>query len=320
MTDFRTLIEYGIKAPSGHNSQAWKFSVVDDAIEIHPDKSRALPIVDPTNREMFISLGCAAENIVLAAQAQGIKASVNSAPDGSKIIIGLAQKAAADTRWLDLINRRQCNRGEYLNKALTAAQKKALESIEHDSSVTASIITDKTMQKQLITLVNQGNDAQMRDPAFKNELLDWIRFNAREVKAKGDGLAYSAMGNPPVPLRFLGKLIAKSFLQPEKQNAHDNKLLGDISALIVFSAQKDTPANWIELGRYFERMMLVATELSLAHSHFNQPIEVAALRHKFKDLNFIKGSYPCLLIRVGFAKTKASYSPRRKIDDVITSQ
>ena len=62
-TAFTPLIEHAIRAPSGHNTQPWRFTLGADCITIAPDFSKRLPVVDPDNRELFISLGCAAENI-----------------------------------------------------------------------------------------------------------------------------------------------------------------------------------------------------------------------------------------------------------------
>jgi hypothetical protein len=56
------LICYATLAANGHNTQAWMFVVNDNAIEIHPDFSRHLTVVDPLNRELRIGLGCALEN------------------------------------------------------------------------------------------------------------------------------------------------------------------------------------------------------------------------------------------------------------------
>ena len=44
--DFLFMVEYAIKAPSGHNTQPWLFRINENNIEIHPNFDRALPVVD----------------------------------------------------------------------------------------------------------------------------------------------------------------------------------------------------------------------------------------------------------------------------------
>ena len=60
------LVRYATLAPSSHNTQCWKFRVEDNAIAILPDLARRTPAVDPDDHHLFVSLGCAAENLVQA--------------------------------------------------------------------------------------------------------------------------------------------------------------------------------------------------------------------------------------------------------------
>lgn len=64
---FHTIASYASKAPSGHNTQPWKFHITDSTITVLPNLDVALPVVDRNNRELFISLGCAIENLCIAA-------------------------------------------------------------------------------------------------------------------------------------------------------------------------------------------------------------------------------------------------------------
>ena len=70
-TDFIQIASYASKAPSGHNTQPWKFHITDSTITVLPNLDVALPVVDRNNRELFISLGCATENLCIAAEAKG---------------------------------------------------------------------------------------------------------------------------------------------------------------------------------------------------------------------------------------------------------
>ena len=69
----RDLIRYATLAPNGHNTQPWKFRERDGRIDISPDLARRTPVVDPDDHHLFISLGCAAESLALAAAAGGAR-------------------------------------------------------------------------------------------------------------------------------------------------------------------------------------------------------------------------------------------------------
>ena len=53
-TDFIQIASYASKAPSGHNTQPWKFHITDGTITVLPNLEVALPVVDRNNRELFI--------------------------------------------------------------------------------------------------------------------------------------------------------------------------------------------------------------------------------------------------------------------------
>ena len=63
----RFLLRYAVLAPSGHNSQPWSFRITPDGIEVFADFERRLPISDPNDRELLMSLGAAVANLRVAA-------------------------------------------------------------------------------------------------------------------------------------------------------------------------------------------------------------------------------------------------------------
>ena len=74
------LVAAGVLAANPHNTQPWLFRVSDSSVEIFADASRHLGAMDPFLREMHIGLGCAIENIALAAPSNGYALTVETAP------------------------------------------------------------------------------------------------------------------------------------------------------------------------------------------------------------------------------------------------
>jgi hypothetical protein len=70
----RELVRCATLAPSSHNTQCWKFAHAGNALVILPDYARRCPAVDPDDHHLFVSLGCATENMVQAATALGFRA------------------------------------------------------------------------------------------------------------------------------------------------------------------------------------------------------------------------------------------------------
>ncbi len=76
----RFLLRYAILAPSNRNTQPWRFAVGRDQVTIHADFSRWQQVSDAHKRELYISLGCALENLLVALEHFGFGHLVTRSP------------------------------------------------------------------------------------------------------------------------------------------------------------------------------------------------------------------------------------------------
>lgn len=67
----RSMLEAAVRAPSSHNTQPWLFAVRPDGIALYADRTRALPVNDPHDRELTVSCGAALLQLRVAAAAAG---------------------------------------------------------------------------------------------------------------------------------------------------------------------------------------------------------------------------------------------------------
>ncbi len=146
MQTFSEFVRYATLAPSGHNTQPWKFSITGDCIRIFPDFTRALPVVDPDNRELYISLGCALENLVIAAECAGYDPEVEyfpaGAPDECLSVILKHSNATGDDDLFQAISKRHTNRREYNKQQIPAADMTKIESVPTEEGVASLVITE----------------------------------------------------------------------------------------------------------------------------------------------------------------------------------
>lgn len=161
----------------------------------------------------------------------------------------------------------------------------------------------------------KGNEIQMADIAFKNELLSWMRFNKKQVEATHNGLSYLVFGNPPLP-RILARPIVSLFLKPNAQNKSDRKKIDSSSHFVVCTTQRDTIEEWINLGRTLQRFLLKVTEIGISYAFLNQPCEVAALAFDLREKLPVNKEHSTLIMRIGYAK-QIPYSPRKKIETLL---
>ncbi len=136
------LVRYATLAANSHNSQPWKFKVKPNVIEIHPDYSRKLPVVDPDDRELWMSLGCALENLLIAARSQGFRCEVIY-PDTSDVISVSLESDGVDTSpLLKSILSRQNNRSGYDGKEIPAKDLDHLQSVKLEPGVGLTWVLD----------------------------------------------------------------------------------------------------------------------------------------------------------------------------------
>jgi hypothetical protein len=128
----RELVRYATLAASSHNTQCWKFAIANRQISILPDWSRRCPAVDPDDHHLFVSLGCATENLLQAAQAFGQEGAVqfdtDSLRDGKaeRVQVHLTPSPAVRSPLFEAIPKRQCTRAEYDGRKLSNEDLKSL--------------------------------------------------------------------------------------------------------------------------------------------------------------------------------------------------
>ena len=316
-TDLEYLAHYATLAANSHNTQAWRFSRSGSRVAISPDLSRATPAADADNHHLFASLGCACENLTLAATAAGQSTAVAFTDDGDgRIDIDLAGKAGGRDPLFDAILERQCTRSLYDGREVAAEDMKRLEAAAQVEGCRVILIPDRARIDQALDMVIEANTAQVQDPAFVAELKSWLRFNARDAIEKRDGLYSGCSGNPALPT-WLGEIMFDFVFKPKSENDRYASQIRSSAGLAVFVSDKDDKAHWVQAGRSYQRFALQATALGIRHAFINQPVEVATVRPAFAAWAGIGNLRPDLVVRYGYA-LKMPKSLRRPLNEVVS--
>jgi hypothetical protein len=308
------LIRYATLAANGHNTQAWAFVVKDHAIEIHPDFSRRLTVVDPLNRELWISLGCALENLLIGARAIGFAPEVNYPEKTDFITVHLSKDIPEHSQWFDAIAKRQNTRSLFDGQAINSTELKRIQKLPLEPGVVLQIMTEPKALETVLEYVNQGNLTQYADQAFVQELIDWLRFNKREASNLQDGLYSKCSGNPEVP-RWLGRMFVTATKPQQQADTDAKKLRSSAGAILIASASEDK-TSWVRTGQVVERLALELTSLDIKSAFLNQPIEVPVLRNQFQHAMKLENALPQLLLRFGRAQA-LPFSMRRPLEQVL---
>jgi hypothetical protein len=252
--------------------------------------------VDPDDHHLFISLGCAAENLVVAASALGL----NAVPliDSDRILIDLEPARCERSELIEAIPARQCTRAKFDGRPIATDVLRRLENAGREPGVSVLIVTDRAKIADIVDYVLQGNSAQMRDKAFMAELVSWMRFSEADAVATMDGLFSRASGNPALPSWIARPLLPWVFTETS-ENKKYREHIESSAGIAILMADSNDKAHWMAVGRACQRFGLKATALGLQYAFINQPVEVPAVRAQFASFLGIGERRPDIVMRFG---------------------
>jgi nitroreductase len=331
-----------VLAASPHNTQPWQFEVSTVAITVYADRSRHLGSFDPFRREMHLGLGCAIENLLLAARNAGFAPAVRVSggrlglsPGPQPVMaarIALGPGRPSPGPLFDAIPKRRTNRGPYRDTAIAPERLHALAAFVSSSMVRVVFLSDAAVRREMGALIVDATERIVADPVMSLDSFRWIRTGRRDILARRDGVTIDTAGAG----RF--KTVAAKILPNLDATAIDRIWLdatrgtqtatAPVFGVILVPDRLDM-AHAITAGRAWQRLHLAATAQGLAAQPLNQPIEMI-------DRNFMlgrmdefrlglatllrEGSWePTFVFRLGYADRDAPHSPRRPLEDVVTT-
>jgi hypothetical protein len=311
-------LRYAVRAPSSHNTQPWRFRIVGDHLELRADRTRALPVVDPEDREVLISCGAALAHLLVALRHFGFAGDIDVLPDPADpdllATVGRGPRRAprpADHELFDAIGNRHTHRFPFDPRPIPDAVLTQLRQ-DAEQAGTRLLVVQGEAKQQIATLVARGDRQQLADPRFRTELASWVRSN---YTRKPDGMPGYAFGTRSLP-SLLGPWVIRRADIGNRQAAKDEKLAVTAPALLLLTTADDTPSDWLAAGQALGVVLLRAAAGGLAASFLNQPVEVPLLRVPLARLT-APGGQPQLVLRIGYPTTGARPTRRRTVEDVL---
>lgn len=306
----RTLIQQACLAPSSHNTQPWRFRASEAVIELWADRTRALPVNDPFDRELTISCGAALLSLRAAAAAAGLATTVERLPQGpdgdclARVALGDGRPDAVLAGLAPALPRRRTWRKAFEDRPVDATLVSAVTAAAAQEGA-ALLSLDPTQRERAGALVAEGDRLQWDDPRWRRELALWMH-----PRRDGDGLSLPALAAP------IAQAVVRSFDLGNGVAAKDEQLLLGSPWLTVLGTGRDDAEAWLRAGEALQRALLTGCRLGLQASYLNQPVEVAPLRERLRDLLGTRDQ-PQLLIRWGHPHGDLSAAPRRPLATVI---
>jgi hypothetical protein len=330
------LVAAAILAANPHNSQPWRFRVTESQIDLYADRSRNIGTIDPFLREMHIGLGCALENLVLAANAHGHDAHVTTMPDGDGgervAQVAFAPGSAARSPLFTAIPSRHTYRGACdLERGVPASVLQGLGASAAAEPALRVVWFDQPARRDALgRLIIEATEAIIADREQSADSAKWFREDWQAIQAHRDGITIDAQSLPP-----LVNAMAKILPPPDHATADRYWLdatrerhVGTAPAFgLLVTPDAYALKNCLTGGRVWQRLHLAATLQGLAVQPLNQPSERAdrerqlgieprfgrALAALVADAAW----QPLMPFRVGYPLGSLQPSPRRPVSAVV---
>jgi len=309
------LLRYAVLAPSGHNTQPWSFHITSEGVEVYADSERRLPIADPSNRELMISIGAAITNFRVAAAHFGFDTTVlyqsEAVENGPVGLIAVRETCAADAALRALfpaITRRHTNRSNFDRRPLDPEILDRVCYLVESSELTRFVVPHE--RPHVAELVQEADKRLLADDAWRSELAQWVRTNET---SETDGITADAFGIPG-PLSAFAPWLLRNLDMGEERGRMDRALTEDAAGLIVVSSDDDR-SSLLRAGEALERLLLTLTTLGVQYAFLNQPVQVPELRRELWNL-IRTAKPPQLLLRIGYAPPVRRAMPRRPVTAV----
>jgi len=318
---FRAALRHATLAPSGHNSQPWLFRFRDNELELLADRTRALPVVDPDDRELIISCGAALAYLQVTLRHFGRHPLVQLLPDPeqedllARVVIGeIIDPTDTDHALFRAMPRRRTNRFPFEDRPVPEPVLGKARGAAEREGAWLQTLRGEQEKAGVADLIAEGDHIQMADRKFRRELAAWVHANR---SASRDGMPGFSYGMGEVA-SHLGPLVLRTFDMGTGSAAHDRELAQGSPILAVLWTEGDQVRDWLKAGMALARALLTLQAEGVSASFLNQPVEVPELRLRLARL-LGRAGFPQLVLRLGYGRTVRP-TPRRSVEDILIGE
>lgn len=333
------LVQSALLASNPHNTQPWLFRVREDSVELFADTQRHLGAMDPFLREMHLGLGCALENMMLTARAEGYEVDLrlesgaltgpSEAETFNKVAtLNLLLSEAETPPLYSAIPARHTDRSSY------APQEVEAEALEEMTALTGAdtklfLFQEGTVFTTFVEETVKATETIIADEVMSRDSHAWFDKNWQEVQREKDGPFIDTAGVSPL-LRAAVKMLPPT----SDQMIDDGWLSGTrttlaatpVLGLLAVRDLYDRPQT-LNAGRVWQRLHLWMAANGLAAQPVNQMIEVvdrerqlgqpAQIAEVLDVLTKDPTWRPTFAFRMGYPTSNVLPSARRPVSEVL---
>lgn len=304
------LVWFARLAPSTHNTQPWRFVLARDTVDVFADLSRWLPNADRNRRELYVSLGCALESLLVAADYEGLGASTQLFPvrgDDSYVArvtlqAGGAKRDDAAGGLLHFARRRHTSHRDF--DPARRLSEDGLRSLREavDGEAVALHMMDGNGDTPVAALVGRAEGVLLADRAYREELGTWIGAGALGTRWLLSKLGQLAVTRLPVQHRVV---------QAEAG------WLASAPHVGLLSTPDDSRASQVRAGQAYLRIALMCESRDMRTQPMSAPLELAETRVALAQAFGAGGRMAQQFFRIGHAEPEQQRMARRPLREVM---
>ena len=259
---------------------------------------------------MHIALGCALENLLIAAEHFGYGHQITHFPQSDQedlvaIIKFTSQGKPSffrDSKLFDAIPKRHTNRKTYQKRAIPRDDLVQILNCCVEKGVDLHIIGDLTTKKEINRLLIQGHKLLLSDRSFRKESAEWLGkglFNMHQSLVKLIQII--------LPRLNVGRVAA----------IMDKRLVMSAPNLAVLSSSVDNRVSQVKIGQCFERICLIATMLGISVHPLSGIMDAPEIKAQVVKLLPDYSLNPTHIFRLGYANPVTTPAKRRPLSEVL---
>lgn len=320
-TELEDILYYASLAPSSHNMQSWQVEVQvnEQRMNLSIDETRTLDVVDPRNKELYISLGCYLETLVTAFQSYGYNTEVFVDNESEKITIAYQKvpERKINIEKLAIMQKRHADKSKYKHDPLDAH---VLSKLRNDLDGIYYYEANSSQAEYLKTKTLEAITMQSAMQDYRDELNFWMRFSDEEVRQKKDGISAEMIGLQGIAKTFYYWTInhqnASSDTFAKQGNSIAANQVNHCSGFVVVTGN-NTFSGWIDAGRRTQAFWLKCTENNIAVQPISAILELAPFCDNVQEDLGLDNSVQ-MILRVGYVDDYGkNVGVRRDLHDYV---
>jgi hypothetical protein len=268
------ILNYVIWAPSGDNTQPWRFEINKNEIRVFIVPERDTSLYNYNQNASLVAIGGLIENIKIAAPHYGYVVSSNFFPEEitSNLVATILLKKGTqqDDSLYPYIKERVTNRKPYETRPLSNEHKQyILEIIDTVDNISVKLADEPSNIESLANVASVNEKVVLENRQLHHFLFSHITWNEEDdEKKKGFFVKTLELKGPQVVafklfrhwpiLKLFNKIGASDLV------ARDNaKIYKQSGAFVAIIANDTSPFSFLKSGMLMQKFWLRATKLAL---------------------------------------------------------